>query len=363
IHDSIHKPKTLGSDQPNPNKETPQERIVRKAESKAFLGEKKLSFAEKVAGKQLERQQLLVQSILSETECAISEEIKTGRQVPGTDQCNVVFWDLRTFKGELAEIRQAAEDSGAIGWTHRKQTEWLELAYATKGKRDTALATPIIMPRDQKIIPLPARKYSPQQVYIKLANVPIYPEQDVRDLIEEYFSTFGSVGAIEPHYIKGTKMLTRRWDLILTIPGGKVLKAPTIFDAYSCRICCYWKGSAPTCTTCKTVGHWMAQCNPRYRLAAEKRDAPQPANPIPKKAAEKVAEKRPTNEAQETMRPASEVISQESLNRFTMTEEELAQQKQKAMEETEVEVEAVEIPVPTETMPVFETPELPPAKR
>src|SRR6185369_12304574 len=180
-----------GSSTPNPNRESPQEKIVRKAESKAFLGEKKASFADIAAGKKTAKTEKAIKSVLSETSCAISEEIRTGRQVPTTDQCNVVFWDLSTYKGEMIEIKQAAEDTKAIGWTHRKQTGWLELAYATIDERDEALANPIVMPRNQQFMPIAPRKYSPQQIYIKLANVPIYPEKEVKSLIREYWSRFG----------------------------------------------------------------------------------------------------------------------------------------------------------------------------
>jgi len=45
-----------GSSEPNPSRESPQERIKRKAESKAFLGVKKTSFADIAAGKKQQRQ-------------------------------------------------------------------------------------------------------------------------------------------------------------------------------------------------------------------------------------------------------------------------------------------------------------------
>ena len=97
----------------------------------------------------------------------------------------------------------------------------LDGAYSTIAERNEALATPIAMSRNQQIVPIAPRKYSPQQIYIKLANVPIYPEEQVRKLIKDYWDIFGVTGAVEPHYIKETKKLTRRWDLVRwKIPQG-----------------------------------------------------------------------------------------------------------------------------------------------
>src|SRR5690348_11919668 len=126
------------SSEPNANKESALKEQIRKAESNAFLN--KVSYAKKAAGSNTEEEKPPVNSALSDTECAISEDIRTGRQTPNTDMCNTVFWDLLTFKGEMEEIKEAAKSSGAIGWMHRKQTGWLELAYASIKKRDQALA-------------------------------------------------------------------------------------------------------------------------------------------------------------------------------------------------------------------------------
>ena len=207
IHHSIHNPaipKRFGSDEPFDNSESQQEKIKRKAEIKAFTGDKKVTMADIVAGRKQVAPKQLASSKLSDTECAISEDTRTRRQVPQTDMPNVLFWDLSEYKGDLEEIKQAALEDPSIGWSYRMQSQWLELAYDTIEERNIALAKQIAMPRGQTIQPVPPRQYSPQQVYIRMANVPILNVDLIREGLKEYWSSFGKVGSIEPHYIKGS---------------------------------------------------------------------------------------------------------------------------------------------------------------
>src|SRR6185503_11497902 len=98
--------------------------------------------------------------------------------------------------------------------------------------------------------------------------------------IQEYWSHFGTVGRIEPHYYRDSEILSRRWDTVLTIPGGTSLAAPTIFQLHSVQVVCYWEGSKPACTMCKSEGHWAQNCTPKDRKEAGKRDKLSPAPPI-----------------------------------------------------------------------------------
>jgi len=64
-----------------------------------------------------------------------------------------------------------------------------------------------------------------------MANVPLLPEEQLRELIRDYWSVFGNVGRIKLHYYRDSKILLHRWDVILTIPRGKSLAvaAPVTF--------------------------------------------------------------------------------------------------------------------------------------
>jgi len=283
INASRHNPanaKQIGSDEVNPNKENPIKSMMEKAKTQAFLG-KKTTFADVAGNKKVE---VSTSSWINKLRCAISPEMKTRRPVPNTDQAFVAFWDLSTVVVSQIDLWEAIQEANPRGMTYRENAQWLELGFDTVEQRDKHLATQILLPNEQRITPLPPRKYSPQQVYIRLGNVPIRPEEEIRKALKEYWSNFGIVGRIEPNYYRDSKILSRRWDMILTIQPGKSLGAPVIFNLFSTRVCCNWEGSKPACTNCKTEGHWSQNCSPALRREAEKRDRLAPAPPIPRKA-------------------------------------------------------------------------------
>jgi hypothetical protein len=277
ISSSIHNPKktTFSSDEPNPNKEHPMKKIVKEAETNAFLNKK--SYADTAGNKKVT---ISTSSWINKTQCAISPELKTGRRVPNTDMVNVAFWDLATIDVTQAELWEAIREVNPAGMSYRENAQWLELGFKTIDERDKHLATQITMPRGQLIQPLPPRKYSPQQVYVRFANVPILDEKEIRKCISLYWGKWGVVGRIEPHYYRDSKILSRRWDMILTVQASRILDAPVIFEMYGVRVCSQWEGSMPSCTNCKSAGHWTKNCSPAFRKEAEKRDRDPPAPPI-----------------------------------------------------------------------------------
>jgi len=302
LEDSIHAPQNENGDTekegPNPLKE-----IVKETTVKAFLGEGSTLYAE-IAGQKTEKTQMISSSYLSKKTCAISPDLKSKRPVPNTDLPNVAFWDISAIQATQEQIWEAVVDSKPVGFSPRENAQWLELAFATIGERNIHLGKQIEIAEGQFIVPLPPRKWSPQQIYIRMANVPLLPEAQLRESIEDYWSTFGSVGRIEPHYYRNSKILSRRWDLILTIQGGKSLAAPVIFQLHGVRVMCYWEGSEAACTTCKSKGHWAQNCTPKDRKNAERRDKLDPAPPIkqtrtPEKEKGKQKEDKPTSENEE----------------------------------------------------------------
>src|SRR6185437_8128212 len=178
INASRHNPanaKQIGSDEVNPNKENPIKSMMEKAKTQAFLG-KKTTFTDVAGNKKVE---VSTSSWINKLRCAISPEMKTGRPVPNTDQAFVAFWDLSTVVVSQIDLWEAIQEANPRGMTYRENAQWLELGFDTVEQRDKHLATQILLPNEQRITPLPPRKYSPQQVYIRLGNVPIRPEEEI----------------------------------------------------------------------------------------------------------------------------------------------------------------------------------------
>jgi hypothetical protein len=218
INASMHNPKnkqsevfvgSLGSDAVNPNSVPPMQKHLEEANVKAFSGAK--SFANAAKGKDKGPGVHFGEEsgALSRTICRLKEELTTGRPVPATDMCNVVFWDIKGLPVTEDELKEAVLETGAIGWVHRKSAGWIEVAYSTIEDRDQAAGKQIFLPRNHVVQPVLPRKYSAQQIYICLANILILPEKQLREGITEYWETFGLVGELEPHYYEETSALSR----------------------------------------------------------------------------------------------------------------------------------------------------------
>src|SRR5438128_7202525 len=187
--------------------------------------------------------------------------------------CNVVFWDIKGLHVTEDELKEAVLETGAIRWVHWKSAGWIEVAYSTNEDRDQAVGQQILLPHNHVGQPVLPRKYSAQQIYIRLANVLILLEKQLREGITEYWETFGIVRELEPHYYVETSALSRRWDMILVVAAGRKLDVSVIYNFHSSRVCCYWKGATACCMTYKTISHFADDCNSRFRALAEKRDA------------------------------------------------------------------------------------------
>src|SRR5438128_5858859 len=140
IDASIHNPKnkqsevyigSLGSDAVNPNSVPPMQKHLEEANIKAFSGTK--SFANAAKGKDKGPGVHFGEEsgALSRTICRLKEELTTGRPVPATDMCNVVFWDIKGLPVTEDELKEAILETGAIGCVHRKSAGWIEVAYST----------------------------------------------------------------------------------------------------------------------------------------------------------------------------------------------------------------------------------------
>ena len=182
IEASRHNPKnkqpevfvgSLGSDAINPNSTPPMEKHLEEANVKAFTGARSFANAAKGKGKGPGVRFGEETGALSKTICKLKEEMTTGRTVPATDMCNVVFWDIKGLPVTEDELKETVLETGAIGWVHRKSAGWIEVAYSTIEERNQAAGRQIFLPRNHVVQPVLPRKYSAQQIYIRLANIPI----------------------------------------------------------------------------------------------------------------------------------------------------------------------------------------------
>src|SRR5438128_10759795 len=87
---------------------------------------------------------------------------------------------------------------------------------------------------------------------LKLANTPIFNREKVKTAITNTLAPHVKIIEAAPYTIKGTRILTSRWDLAVEpLSSNPLLKdVPVIFDILGERVLASWPGSSPTCFTC-----------------------------------------------------------------------------------------------------------------
>src|SRR5438128_9248848 len=87
---------------------------------------------------------------------------------------------------------------------------------------------------------------------LKLANTPIFNREKVKTAITNTLAPHVKIIEAAPYTIKGTRILTSRWDLVVEpLSSNPLLKdVPVIFDILGERVLASWPGSSPTCSTC-----------------------------------------------------------------------------------------------------------------
>lgn len=224
---------------------------------------------------------------ITATECAMNRPDGKTRTPPYSDQLHTLWWDLSTVYTDHATIERAIVKEEIFGYSFRRNGQWLEIGYKSIELRDKALNT-MVRINDQNILtPIPPRHFAGNTIFVQLANVIIWDEEEIRNKITAALSTFGQVERVEPVKYRKNGLLTRRWNAKLVIPPGTKLAMPPIFIISGIRVLAFWDGCPASCTSCLTEGHWQSQCTPAFR----------------KKALEKVLKKTPIAPIQKAPTP------------------------------------------------------------
>jgi hypothetical protein len=205
--------------------------------------------------------------------CNLLKPKKGGRTPPFSDQTNTLWWDLSKVTADHKTIARAiVKQANIVGYSYRARSEWLELGFIRDKHRDEALNKPIHINSQNIINPIAPRHILGNEIFIHLVNVPLRLEQECRDLMTPMLSTFGKIKQLEPVRYKAYGLISRRWNLTLTIPWGTKLVMPSVMEIKGQRILAFWEGSQPACSTCLQVGHWQNRCNKKLQDQARDND-------------------------------------------------------------------------------------------
>src|SRR5438132_4612562 len=134
------------------------------------------------------------------------------------------------------------------------------------------------------ILIFPPKGKTGHRFILKLANTPIFKREKVQKALTDALSPHVKIIEAAPYTIKGTRILTSRWDLVVEpLSSNPALKdVPVMFDILGEKVLASWPGSPPTCLTCLQE-HSSQDCPKKQTVTP---------TPVPNKTYAQAAEKK-----------------------------------------------------------------------
>src|SRR5438128_2846307 len=138
------------------------------------------------------------------------------------------------------------------GVSFRPNRKFVQLVFDDEATADRVLKKGPHFIDSDPILLFPPKGKTGHRFIIKLANTPIFNREKVKTAITKTFEPHVKIIEAAPYTIKGTRILTSRWDLVVEpLSSNPLLKdVPVIFDILGERVLASWPGSSPTCFTC-----------------------------------------------------------------------------------------------------------------
>src|SRR6185369_5219131 len=205
-------------------------------------------------------------------------------RTPPAANKNSAFLDMSKVSPNLdgREIAKAIPD-GVIGTKFRADTKFIQLFFKEEKEADSFISDRTLDVGIHSIPIIPPKGKLPQSALIKLDNVPIEDKEILDRLLTNALAEFCCPIEIAPITIKGTKLMTSRWEAIVNAIPGKNLSTTLepILEILGQKVLLSWPGSPATCIQCLSVGHLRKNCPKRTRTA-----------PTPKQGATQTQQKK-----------------------------------------------------------------------
>src|SRR5438128_5163929 len=139
-----------------------------------------------------------------------------------------------------------------VGVSFHPGHKFVQLFFDSEHDTDRVLKQGPHSINNQPLLLFPPKGKIPSHFILKLANTPIFSQTKVEKALTETFSPHFKIIEIAPYTIKGTKILTSRWDLVIEplSSNSTLQKIPVIHKILGETVLTSWPGSAPTCAQC-----------------------------------------------------------------------------------------------------------------
>lgn len=203
---------------------------------------------------------------------------KSTRIPPGTDPTSA-FLDLQRIPEDLdgRHIFEALPEE-AVGTKFRADTKFIQIFFDEEQDADNFIAQGSLDVGHFNIPIIPPKGKLPPLALIKLDNVPIRSRKFLTETINEIMSEYCAPVEIAPVTLKGSKLITTRWEMLArAIPDTNLNHSlPSIIEIEGQKVLLSWSGSPPTCLQCLTVGHIRKNCPRRVKPATNVKQPPNP---------------------------------------------------------------------------------------
>ena len=208
----------------------------------------------------------------------INNRPSSTRIPPATDPTSA-FLDVQRIPSEIdgLAIAQVLPDE-AIGAKFRADTNFIQIFFDTTADADKFILKGTLPVKEHDIPILPPKGKLPPIAYIRLDNVPIRKRDSMEEKLKNTLAEFCLPVEVAPITLKGTKLLTTRWELLAkAIPEQNLAQSlPPIIEIDGQKVLLSWPGSPLTCLQCLAVGHNRKNCPKRTRTAPAPKQGPTP---------------------------------------------------------------------------------------
>jgi len=249
-----------------------------------------------------------VQSNLSDT------RPRSSRIPPDSDPLSA-FLDLQKVPRSIdGRAIAGALPEEAVGIKFRADIKFIQVFFDTEEDADTFIAQGELEVDTNTIPILPPKGKLSEKTLIRLMNVPVRAAATIRPILVKALEQWCIVEEIQPITIKDTKLVTSRWEAVVSAPSGynlAKLLTPTL-KIMKQTVLVSWPGSPPNCIHCLETGHLRKDCPKRATTAPLPRTTA-PIQPNNKKTyAKAVAQPTPVPLPPSTQTDSTETAQQTS---------------------------------------------------
>jgi len=166
------------------------------------------------------------------------------------------------------EVATALPES-AIGVKFRADTKFIQVFFGSEKEADQFINEGHLQTDNMNIPIVPPKGKLPPRTLLKMENVPIMARDDLEMKLRGELGKACCVVDIAPITIKGTKLMTSRWEAIVEATPNTNLSSSlqSIIEIEGQKVLISWPGSPPSCLQCLTTGHTRRNCPRRTNTA------------------------------------------------------------------------------------------------